>query len=184
MRHFQWSEWPRSPEERKSWQSHSETEYLISCTLPFDAPGRERERADRRDNLVGAKTAIPFVRPFPPSLLSTSGNDSPLFPSLSAALIADRSSVQGRRPPSRVRRASESVDRTCFERSALDDAGNDGAGREGGRADTIFARLKQVTQAEEASFHFGDDQSRTSPGMFGDLLQIKGNPVGMASLTL
>ena len=58
----------------------------------------------------------------------------PFFPlSLSAALIADRSSVQGRRPPARVRRASESVDRTCFERSALDDAGNDGAGREGGR---------------------------------------------------
>ena len=106
--------------------------FTIARTLPFDASefgardervcgGPDRGGRGRRDNLVGAKTAIPFL----PSFLSTSGNDSPLFPSSlslspSAALIADRSSpLSSGAPP-------ESVDRTRHERSALDDAVNDG----------------------------------------------------------
>ena len=99
-------------------------------------------------------------RSFVPSilLLSTSGNDSPLFPSLSAALIADRSSVQGRRPPESAERARVSTGHALKDQHSM----MRGTTEQGGRADTIFARLKQVTQAEEASFHFGDDQSRTS----------------------
>ena len=68
----------------------------------------ERERADRRDNLVGAKTAIPFVRPFPPPSFRPRAMTRPFFP-LSAALIADRSSVQGRRPPESAERARVST---------------------------------------------------------------------------
>ena len=129
MRHFQSS----GLEERRSrlarlsptptWGIYYRAHSSIRCFGASErvCGGPDRGGRRRRDNLVGAKTAIPFL----PSFLSTSGNDSPLFPSSlslspSAALIADRSSpLSSGAPP-------ESVDRTRHERSALDDAVNDG----------------------------------------------------------
>ena len=135
---------------------------------------RERERADRRDNLVGAKTAIPFVRSFPPPSFRPRAMTRPFFP-LSLCRSNCRSiiaapfvrSVQGRRPPESAERARVSTGHALKDQHSMMRGTMEQGGREGEQTPFLRGSSKSLKQRRPHSISVMTNRGQV-PGMSGD----------------